>query len=66
MHVYILSHYLSISRGRTRFFQVNLKLVSFDSSTSTRNDTYLLTLQANCATILSDEETHNADTTTAD
>ena len=58
MHVYILSHYLSISRGRTRFFQVNLKLMSFDSSTSTRNDTYLL--------ILSDEETHNADTTTAD
>ena len=66
MHVYILSHYLSVSLGRTRFFQVNLKLMSFDSSTSTRNDTYLLTLQVNCATILSDEETHNADTTTAD
>ena len=38
--------------------------MSVDSSTFTRNNTYLLTLQPNCmCNHLSDEEIHNADAT---
>ena len=50
MHVYILSHYLSISWSRTHFF-LGKPEMSMDSSTSIRNNTYWLNLQANCATI---------------
>ena len=49
-HVYFnLLHYLGISRSRARFFQVNLKCQW--TPPMSRNNSYLLTLQANCATI---------------